>query len=230
MLTENIIVLLCNSVALAIKKLIESIQISIQTAKLWHSIFVWSQSFQTMSVRSGSQPYYTLRYKCCLTHNYDMKCSFLQIYYFSLYFCFFYFYIYINLNLSIWKYCISLILRPNYLSLSLVYQYISFKPLKTDGMLTDLVRGVALTGGLNTRFLNTNNANLTNIFAHGFLSFNRSRISFFYTHTDLYLLIAHGSHGSCSRRGAHYRVEHEIFLNTNNPNLTNNFCTRISIF
>ena len=145
-------------------------------------------------------------------------------------FCFFCFYIYINLNLSIWKYCISLILRPNYLSLSLVYQYISFKPLKTDGMLTDLVRGVALTGGLNTRFLNTNNANLTNIFAHGFLSFNRSRISFFYTHTDLYLLIAHGSHGSCSRRGAHYRVEHEIFLNTNNPNLTNNFCTRISIF
>ena len=96
-------------------------------------------------------------------------------------FCFFCFYIYINLNLSIWKYCISLILRPNYLSLSLVYQYISFKPLKTDGMLTDLVRGGALTGGLNTRFLNTNNANLTNIFAHGFLSFNRSRISLLYT-------------------------------------------------
>lgn len=96
-------------------------------------------------------------------------------------FCFFCFYIYINLNLSIWKYCISLILRPNYLSLSLVYQYISFKPLKTDGMLTDLVRGVALTGGLNTRFLNTNNANLTNIFARGFLSFNRSRISLLYT-------------------------------------------------
>ena len=63
-------------------------------------------------------------------------------------------------------------------------------------MLTDLVRGGALTGDLNTRFLNTNNANLTNIFAHGFLSFNRSRISFFYTHTDFYLLIAHGSHGS----------------------------------
>lgn len=81
-------------------------------------------------------------------------------------------------------------------------------------MLTDLVRGGALTGGLNTRFLNTNNANLTNIFAHGFLSFNRSRISLFYTHTDLYLLIAHGSH-SCSRRGAHWRLEHEIFLNTN---------------
>ena len=96
-------------------------------------------------------------------------------------FCFFCFYIYINLNLTIWKYCISLIQRPNYLSLSLVYQYISFKPLKTDGMLTDLVRGGALTGGLNTRFLNTNNVNLTNIFAHGFLSFNRSRISLLYT-------------------------------------------------
>ena len=66
-------------------------------------------------------------------------------------------------------------------------------------MLTDLVRGGALTGDLNMRFLNTNNANLTNIFAHGFLSFNRSRISIFYTHTDLYLLIAHGSHGSCTR-------------------------------
>lgn len=102
-------------------------------------------------------------------------------------FCFFCFYIYINLNLSIWKYCISLILRPNYLSLSLVYQYISFKPLKTDGMLTGLVRGVALTVGLNTRFLNTNNANLTNnfctrillciLYAHGSLSFNRTRIS-----------------------------------------------------
>lgn len=96
-------------------------------------------------------------------------------------FCFFCFYIYIKLNLSIWKYCISLILRPNYLSLSLVYQYISFKPLKTDGMLTDLVRGGALTGDLNMRFLNTNNANLTNIFARGFLSFNRSRISLLYT-------------------------------------------------
>ena len=96
---------------------------------------------------------------------------------------------------------LSLILRPNYLSLSLVYQYISFKPLKTDGMLTDLVRGGALTGGLNTRFLNTNNANLTNIFARGFLSFNRSRISLFYTHTDLYLLIAHGSHSDVGSRG-----------------------------
>lgn len=30
-------------------------------------------------------------------------------------------------------------------------------------MLTDLVRGGALTGDLNTRFLNTNNTNLTNI-------------------------------------------------------------------
>ena len=68
-------------------------------------------------------------------------------------------------------------------------------------MLTDLVRGGALTGGLNTRFLNTNNANLTNIFAHGFLSFNRSRISLFYTHTDLYLLIAHGSHSDVGSRG-----------------------------
>lgn len=138
-------------------------------------------------------------------------------------FCFFCFYIYINLNLSIWKYCISLILRPNYLSLSLVYQYISFKPLKTDGMLTDLVRGGALTGGLNTRFFWTRIKRIARII------FARGSYSVFYMHTDLYLLIAHGSH-SCSRRGAHYRVEHEIFLNTNNPNLTNNFCTRISIF
>lgn len=44
-------------------------------------------------------------------------------------------------------------------------------------MLTDLVRGGALTGDLNMRFLNTNNANLTNIL-----------------HADFYLLIAHGSH------------------------------------
>jgi len=54
-------------------------------------------------------------------------------------------------------------------------------------MLTGLVRGGALTGDLNTRFLNTNNANLTNIFARG-------SYSVFYMHTDLYLLIAHGSH------------------------------------
>ena len=36
--------------------------------------------------------------------------------------------------------------------------------------------------------------------------FARGSCSVFYTHTDLYLLIAHGSHGShgsCSRRGAH---------------------------
>ena len=74
-------------------------------------------------------------------------------------------------------------------------------------MLTDLVRGGALTGDLNTRFLNTNNANLTNIFAHGFLSFNRSRISFFYTHTDL-------TDRTDIVRGGVLTGGHEIFLNT----------------
>ena len=34
---------------------------------------------------------------------------------------------------------------------------------------------------------------------------------------------SHGSHGYCSRRGAHRGLEHEIILNTNNPNWTNNF-------
>ena len=51
--------------------------------------------------------------------------------------------------------------------------------------------------------------------------------------TDLYLLIAHGflldahgshgPHGSCSRRGAHGGLNTGFFLNTNNPNDTNNF-------
>ena len=31
----------------------------------------------------------------------------------------------------------------------------------------------------------------------------------------------------CSQRGAHWGLEHEIFLNTNNANDTNIICTRI---
>lgn len=121
-------------------------------------------------------------------------------------FCFFCFYIYINLNLSIWKYCISLILRPNYLSLSLVYQYISFKPLKTDGMLTDLVRGGALTGDLNMRFFWTRIKRIARIiFARGFYSV-------FYTHADLSLL-THTDRTDIVRGGV-LTGGHEIFLNT----------------
>ena len=52
-------------------------------------------------------------------------------------------------------------------------------------------------------FLNTNNANDTNIIC------TRILLCFFNAHGS------HGSHGSCSQRGAHWGLEHEIFLNTN---------------
>ena len=55
---------------------------------------------------------------------------------------------------------------------------------------------------LSRDVLNTNKANVTNILLHT----DRTDL------TDL-----------CSRRGAHWGLEHEIFLNTNNANDTNNY-------
>ena len=64
--------------------------------------------------------------------------------------------------------------------------------------------------------LNTNISNDTNIFSRGSYSV------FLYAHGS------HGSHGSLFAAGRSLLLEHEIIMNTNNPNDTNNFfCTRI---
>ena len=69
--------------------------------------------------------------------------------------------------------------------------------------------------------LNTNISNDTNIFSRGSYSVFNTHTDltlFFYTHTDRTDLT-----DLCSRRGAHWGLEHEIFLNTNNANDTNNY-------